>query len=69
MDYETIDPTLRGPLLTLSMEHLVQGHPKYAHNIQEWIYEAAKDQNVQMAEYVVLNIESKFTVFYREFND
>jgi hypothetical protein len=59
---------LKGPILTLSMEELVEGHEQLGHNLVEWIY-SVTDQIPGLAEHHVKLVDGKFCVYYLTYED
>lgn len=56
------------PILTLTMDELVEGHERYSHNFKDLIdYKcdifAAKNPEKTVKEYRVENVDGVFTVF------
>jgi hypothetical protein len=61
-------PTLRGPILILTMDQLVGGSDFFGHNFQDMINHLT-DQIGDVAEYHVRNLDGKFAVYYLTFDD
>jgi hypothetical protein len=59
---------LKGPILTLSMKDMVNGHIKYGHNFQDYI-NSITDKIGNVAEYHVKEINGNFCVYYLTFDD